>query len=1002
MDDSRFDTLTRTFAVSRRKALGIAIGGALAGVTSLLGQGTSEAARRGFPGPPNPFLPRGCTVDGAACGSTAGRICCNRTCCPPNRCCSDTGQCTVCPDRCEIDGQDYPAGAVDPSGGCGVCEPTQNHFDWTTAPDGVICGGVAGRVCCNGECCSPTECCAGIGVCTECGPHCLIGGVEIEAGAVNLANECEVCDPARAIESWSPLDDGRACNNGDGCCVQGACGTCSCLIDNDRVLNGEHNNRNDCEFCSYNANPTDWTNRPNGASCGTNRDCCDGECCPEGECCTLDGCELCCHIGSDTVADGVVNPRQTCQVCDANRDFSDWTTLRNGEACGATGNSECCNGECCPAGECCRNGACGLCDCEIGTKRFAPDTINDDNPCEICKPELNRFGWSPVSSGVACDGGTCCGGECCASDLCCLLDACGDCLCSIDNEIFDPQEHNDDNDCELCDPHANPFGWTKRQNNEICEGNRHCCNGLCCDEGLCCIDGACSPCGCLIGDEVIAPGTFEPGNDCRVCDPDRAIDAWSPLDEGADCGDSPAQCCASGICEICRCLIDDIPVADGEPNPLNECEQCDLALDPSGWTRRNETFACGDGTQICCNGVCCPTGNCCNLDDICEPCRCEIEGTTVEAQEFAPNNLCLFCDPASSTTSWTFGPDYSVCSDPTAEINRYCCQGVCCQEHECCRSDGACGPCTCIIEGVGEFDEGDRNPANDCEFCNPSDNMTGWSVLAEGDICGPNLDQTCCSGQCGCPTGCLIDGVSYPDGTIHFRCDICDAATNPNDWTPRAIPDCPTPCLIGGVIIRSGTTNPDNPCQICSGGEDWSPSNELFCGDGSQVCCHGACCESGACCGEDGLCGFDACELQGCVIDGVQFEDGTTNPNNACQVCNTGQSTTSWTAQFGACGPTGERFCCAGVCCELGACCSLEDVCAFDACETCAIDGQLWFPEDRNPANGCEMCIANANKFAWTPLPDFFWCDEMQLTTCCAGRCCEAGTHCDDGACVPD
>ena len=64
--------------------------------------------------------------------------------------------------------------------------------------------------------------------------------------------------------------------------------------------------------------------------------------------------------------------------------------------------------------------------------------------------------------------------------------------------------------------------------------------------------------------------------------------------------------------------------------------------------------------------LCCPIGNCCNLDDICEPCCCEIEGVRVEAQAFAPDNRCLFCDPASSTTAWTFGPDYSVCSDPTA------------------------------------------------------------------------------------------------------------------------------------------------------------------------------------------------------------------------------------------------------------------------------------------------------------------------------------------------
>jgi hypothetical protein len=456
---------------------------------------------------------------------------------------------------------------------------------------------------------------------------------------------------------------------------------------------------------------------------------------------------------------------------------------------------------------------------------------------------------------------------------------------------------------------------------------------------------------------------------------------------------------------ICGCLIGVDGYIDGEPNPENECQQCDHALDPGNWSPRNETFSCGPGgDQICCNGACCPEDNCCNLDGICEPCRCEIEGVTVDAQAFSPDNHCLLCDPASSTTAWTFGPDYSVCSDPTAEVNRFCCRGICCEEHECCRSDGTCGPCTCVIEGAGEFDEGDRNPANDCQICNPTVDRTGWQTLPDGDICGPNLDQTCCSGQCGCPTGCIIEGVTYEDGTVRprERCDICVAANDPTDWTPRFIPDCPPPCSIGGVIMRYGTINPDNPCQNCRGGEDWSPSSELFCGDGTQVCCNGACCDVGACCSAEGVCGFDDCELQGCVIDGAQFEDGAENPANACQVCDISQSTTAWTPQFGQCGPNFDQFCCNGVCCDLGACCSNDQVCDFDTCQTCAIDGVLYFPEDLNPANSCEWCISNSNKFAWTVKPDNFFCDEMQLTVCCNGSCCNPGEFCIGGVCQID
>jgi hypothetical protein len=1007
VDESRFDNLTRTFAISRRKAIELALGAVAAGLL-----GTADrvsAARRGFPGPSNSFEPPGCTVDGAACGETAGRICCNGSCCPPNRCCSDTGQCTVCADRCEIQGQDYAAGDPNPEHDCQVCDPTRNHFDWSSA-DGLLCGESPGRICCNGECCSPIECCTGI-ACEECGPHCLIGGIEIDPDTANPQNECEVCDPSRAIDAWSTADEGSSCNAGDGCCTAGVCGGCSCTIDGKPVPDRENNPRNECQECIYARNPNDWSNRDNGVDCGNDgeRDCCDGECCPANQCCTLDGCELCCRIPlmSDPVADGVVNPKNTCQVCDAGREGHDWTTLDDGDACGTTGNSECCNGECCPTGQCCHNGQCGLCDCKIGIDSIPPNTVNLANPCEVCKPELNRFDWSAVSPGTTCDaqGGTCCGRDCCSTDRCCLLDACGDCLCSIENHNYAPEDPNPAVDCQECNPHADPFGWSTSADRAACgDGTQQCCGGTCCDPGMCCIDGSCQTCGCTIEGNPVAIDTPNPNNPCQKCDPARDPLGWSTLDEGTLCDETGAQCCTGGECHFCSCLIEGDVIADGTPNPLVECQQCDVGLFPGGWSPGTETSTCGDGTQICCNGACCPVGNCCNLDDICEPCQCEIEGATYQPQDVDPTNRCHYCEPASSTTGWTFGPDYSVCSEPNAEINRYCCQGICCEEHECCLPDGTCGPCTCIIEGAGEFQEKEHNPVNDCELCVPVVDQTGWTPLPDGSICGPNLDQTCCGGQCGCATGCFIEGVSYADGTIRpgERCDICDAAANPNDWTPRAIPDCPPPCLIEGVILRYGTPNPDNPCQKCKGGDDWSPSTELFCGDGTQACCNGACCDAGACCNADGTCGFDACTPEGCVIDGVQFEDGAENPANACQVCRVATSKTSWTPQFGQCGENFDRFCCDGVCCELGACCNPDQVCDFDICQTCAIDGVLYFPLDRNPANTCEICSSNQNKFGWTPLPDNYFCDEMQLTLCCNGSCCNPGESCIGGGCQPN
>jgi hypothetical protein len=54
------------------------------------------------------------------------------------------------------------------------------------------------------------------------------------------------------------------------------------------------------------------------------------------------------------------------------------------------------------------------------------------------------------------------------------------------------------------------------------------------------------------------------------------------------------------------------------------------------------------------------------------------------------------------------------------------------------------------------------------------------------------------------------------------------------------------------------------------------------------------------------------------------------------------------------------------------------------------------------PANTCEICSSNQNKFGWTPLPDNYFCDEMQLTLCCNGSCCNPGESCIGGGCQPN
>lgn len=874
------------------------------------------------------FLP-----DASECG--VGGTCCSGVCCEDGNCCC-------------IDGQSIGDGTLQTPGGCLSCNIDQSITEWTVLDDGSACGGVSGRVCCNAECCSPTECCNGA-ACEECGPHCHIGTEDVGAGIEHPDNECEVCDPERDFDSWSLKDPGSPCGLSDlqeccfgtccplgQCCHEGSCGSCFCLIEGDEVPDGEAHPTDKCLKCIYDQHPDAWSPQPNNSRCGSGDDrlCCEGACCPNGQCCTLDGCTDCaCFIGEEPVAEGQAKPGNTCETCQSNRDRFDWTPLDDGDACGPSGNSECCNGACCPEGQCCENGACQRCPCEIGTDTVAADVVNIDNPCQKCIPELNRFGWSPVAEGTACGDdltGACCGGDCCPDGQCCLLEACGECLCAIGEDTVAAETPHPTIDCLECKPELDPFGWSTADDGDACgdTGSQQCCSGGCCPEGECCIDGDCHPCdGCVIDGADVAAQDENPDNECQICDPSRDPLGWSPRDEGTPCGEADELCCKAGVCTLCGCLIEGVPYDDGRENPLNECEQCDLALDAVRWTPRNETFSCGaSDTQLCCNGVCCPPGHSCNLEDVCEPRPCEIDGATVEPFQHNPQDLCQLCDPATSTTAWSIAPD--------------------------------------------------------------------------GDPCGPNLDQTCCAGVCGCEPGCIIDGVHYDDGQPrpgNFSCEACNAAF-PDVWSPRFHPDCPPPCQLDGALIPYGTPNPQNPCQICLGGDVWSPSDVLYCGEGGgQNCCNGVCCEPGACCTADGTCGFDACEPEGCVIDGAQYENFARNPVNECEACLVDVSKTSWSPDgFGSCGPAGAQFCCGGVCCDLGVCCNLATVgCDPEQCRNCVIGGAVYLPGERNPANGCEVCNDTLSETSWSLADPNNWCDDSQSAVCCGGTCCNPGAFCN-------
>jgi hypothetical protein len=538
--------------------------------------------------------------------------------------------------------------------------------------------------------------------------------------------------------------------------------------------------------------------------CGDNNElkCCDGVCCEAGECCSANlTCEECgCTVNGEGWASGNFNPDNVCQYCDPETSTESWSPYPDGR-CGEGGSQVCCDGTCCPEGECCDPDllTCGECDCTIEGDGYNTDDLNPVNNCQICDPERSSSSWSGESDTPCGVNGEqyCCDGECCPENQCCDPDTrtCGDCDCTIDSRGYPRSMLNPTNKCETCDPQRSTESWSIvllgpcGENDEL-----ECCDGVCCPTGQCCsLSLVCVDC-CSIDSEGYPGGSKNPENECEVCTIETSRDSWTLVDDNSACGAAGDMVCCSGTCTSCECVVDDgarvgaagtivchqpctiegVDYAHGEPNPENPCEVCDSEVSTESWSEAPFLTKCGNGDQICCHGVCCPNGDCCNPQfsfcsiewcgtvDPCpyieEPCGCTIDGQFYENRTINPNNECEWCDPYWSTTSWSSRPPYIRCG-PFGD--RLCCDGICCETGSCCRfgSDiceaGAPGCVGCTIGGR-YFGDGFRNPDDPCQQCNVAESTTSWSMSPPGRVCEAVIDddgvywgdRVCCQGVC--------------------------------------------------------------------------------------------------------------------------------------------------------------------------------------------------------------------------------------------------------------
>ena len=222
-----------------------------------------------------------------------------------------------------------------------------------------------------------------------------------------------------------------------------------------------------------------------------------------------------------------------------------------------------------------------------------------------------------------------------------------------------------------------------------------------------------------------------------------------------------------------------------------------------------------------------------------------------------------------------------------------------------------------------------------------------------------------------------------------------------------------TGCDIGGARYASGAVNPGNECQTCQpavSAAAWSDApNGGACG-GGEICHSGACvlgcdvagvfyapstpnpnnacqsCEPGAStsaltsvvtgtvCGNGQICQAGVCGTQ-CDVGGTIYPSATPNPSNACQTCQPGTSTGTWgaLADGTSCGPA--------------------QVCSAMTCTSgCFIGGTVVASGAANPNNACQRCLSATSTTAWTTASDGTSCGNGEL--CVGGAC---GTECDIG-----
>jgi hypothetical protein len=543
------------------------------------------------------------------------------------------------------------------------------------------------------------------------------------------------------------------------------------------------------------------------------------------------------------------------------------------------------------------------------------------------------------------------------------------------------------------------------------------------------------PCGCALDTK----GTFTPGDttvdDGRIdqMDIDVETDGTPDTDmEGdltdADADDLPeteAECTSNDQCideepcngeELCG---DDGLCADGDPLP--DDTPCTT---PDGQEGRCRTALCAPvlcGNATVNAGEECDDGNSVNGDGCETNCRTSCHS----ASECADTNVCTedLCETVPTGRMCT----HPFTTDPCDDGDDCTMDDVCDGAGTCAGTAYDCAPGLCESDSRCDGEGG----------CTP--------VYADpGTACDDGLHCTTAS-ACDGGGRCLGSGNACDDGVLCTTDDCTEGTSGPECDSSIAAGWC----LIGGVCVSDGVTSPTAPCMWCESTLDpttWSDKppgapcdDTLFCTLTDTCDAAGACTGTGDTCDDGGTCTVDSCnegtdrcthtvQSGWCYIGGVCHADGTVNPVNACQSCNTALSTSAWQpAPSGT--PCDDGLYCtltdacdaSGGCIGSGSPCTDTFPCTTDQCDEgtrscsfpiqsgwCLIGSVCVASGTRHPSNQCLGCNPALDPSDWSFLSSGTTCDDglyCTVTDTCngAGACTGTGSRCSDGiACTND